>query len=414
MSKYISIIVAVLLLSMFAGTGSSNPLPMTSPAIAYGQNQKAVEVMPPIDPGMTKLSIWPQYANVRLQPGESKDTIVTVKNNDNKSINVVPKITAMPYGPYVIGNNFVTITPNNVDIPAGESVKFTVNVTVPQDAILGSSNVQISFANDTVGILDPIPMSMPTYSGAFQLSIEVWKPPNLQISTPFINDQIEAGKEYDYDIKVKNIGNSAVTIDPILVSDMYYGPAGMPLTLTEESIIITAPDSIPSGSIETINVHVIAPADTVGYYNGYIDLTPDDPSVVQGEARINIGLSIWKQPIEPYVKSFIVEKVVPITVEVSSYYNIFPYSNTARGYPSFDTSIVGPDGNADLNITKTVIKGNVNMGIDKPLWDNTKTYQETGNQYLVTYKTNGSPGEWKLNILPNNTQGFDYSITIGE
>jgi len=55
------------------------------------------------------------------------------------------------------------------------------------------------------------------------------------------------------------------------------------------------------------------------------------------------------------------------------------------------------------------------MGGEIPPWeiDSTGIYQETGVQYMETYKIDGSVGEWKLKILPRNTQGFEYSITIG-
>ncbi len=390
-----------------------------------------------LDDNITKLNIIPQNANVRLQPGESKETIVTVKNNDNKSIKVQPTITTMPYGTYIIDTNWITISPSNVNISANESVKFTINVSIPKDATIGGSGVQIAFTNETmsnnypvpvpepvpepVPIPEPVPVPypdiQPTYAHVFQLSIDVWRPPNLQLSYSYINDQIEAGKTYDYEIKVKNIGNSTIGISPKLVNDAFYGSYGIAAPiLAEDSINITAPNNISAGTTETINISIRVPIDTVGFYNGYIDLKSDDPFLQEGEGRISLSFNIWKQPREPFVKNFTVNSLSPIKIEISSYYNNYPYLKTQRVEPSFDTKVTGPAGDSILNVAKTVIKGNVMMGTDQPqlVANNISIYQDVGSQKIVTYKTDGSPGEWKLNILPSNTQGFEYTITIGD
>lgn len=418
MNKYISIGIVILVLSIFAAIE----------AVAPAQDKNASETSFADTPhvtsqtnNITKLDIIPQYGNVRLQPGESKETTVTVKNNEDKPVSVQPNITAMPYGTYTIDTNWIKITPSSVEIPAGESVKLTINVSVPKDTTVGSSGVQIAFTNEIMSEPYPqpvpYPQAPPVYAHVFQLSIDVWKQPNIQAYPSYVSDQIEAGKEYDYELKVYNIGNRAIEISPKLMNEVYYGPYGVdsPI-LDEKSITITAPGSIPTGTIETIKIHVDVPAGVTGYYNGHIDLRPADPSTQEGEGRISLNFNIWKQPTEPFTKTFILEKFDPITIEISSYYNNYPYLNTKKEEPSFNTNIVGPEGEAKLNITKTVIKGNVNMVSDRPSWDigNVSPYQDNGGQNIVTYRTDGSPGEWRLNILPNNTMGFDYSIIIGE
>ena len=386
-----------------------------------------------LDNNITKLNIIPSYANIRLQPGESKETTVTVINNDNKSITVSPDIKPMPYSTYIIDTNWITVSPSNINISAGASTTFTVNVSVPKDATNGGSGIQIAFTNETIPntyspqpLPDPQPVPpqpvpypeiSPTYVHVFQLSIDVWRPPNLQLSYPYINDQIEAGKAYDYEIKVKNVGSNTIGISPKLVNDIFYGPYGIAAPiLADDSIIITAPSNISAGATEIINIHVNTPVNAVGFYNGYIDLKSDDPYAQEGETRISLNLNIWKQPTEPFVKNFTLDKSAPIKIEISSYYNKYPYLKTPREEPTFNTNIIGPDRGISLNITKTVLKGSVNMGSDIPSWasDNASSYYDTGGQQLITYETVGSPGEWMLNILPNNTQGFDYSIIIGE
>jgi hypothetical protein len=45
--------------------------------------------------------------------------------------------------------------------------------------------------------------------------------------------------------------------------------------------------------------------------------------------------------------------------------------------------------------------------------DQPARYQETGTQYIFTYSTQGSPGQWTLAVMPRNTQSFEYRIALG-
>ena len=194
-----------------------------------------------------------------------------------------------------------------------------------------------------------------------------------------------------------------------------YGMMGLGPALTEDEINITSPRSVPAGAIETVKVHVKVPSDARGYYNGYIDLGIDDPSVRDYEGRVHLSFNIWKQPTQPFVKSFSLDEAAPITIAVNSY-NYMGKSQKSARIPSFETSLEDPDGKiVDLNVTSTVIKGHVNMGSERPPWevDSESIYQENGVQYTVIYRADGSPGNWTLRVLPGNTQGFEYTITIG-
>jgi hypothetical protein len=415
MNKYV-IVIAIFVLQLYAIT----------PALAenIGMNElNQVPVMSVVEQteDFTKIEISPQYGNLRLQPGEDKELTVMVRNKEKKTVSVNPNIMMLPYGGYTVDTEWILITPKSADIPAGGSQKFTVKASVPKDASVGYSSLQIAFTDEVMPTPSPQPYS--NYVHAFQLSVDIWKKPDIQIMMPYINDQLEASKEYDYEVNLKNTGDMDIRISPKLGSDdMYFGgPYGMTTSaLTEDSIMITAPGSIPAGTTGTVKIHVKVPAETKGYYNGYIDLGIDDPSVREGEGRVQLSFNIWKQPAEPFVRSFIMEEEAPIHIELSStYYYGFPISTGANANekePSFETTLTGPGGNAELKVLKTVIKGNVNMGGDRPPWeiDSASIYQEMGVQHIVTYGTGGSPGEWKLNVLPRNMQGFDYSITIGE
>lgn len=423
MNKYATIVAVILVLGMFAGIEAGNIIPVQAQDAAVQEVSAPATGTPSVAEqtgNFTKIDISPQYGNFRLQPGESKEITVTIRNKEKKAVSVKPNTVILPYGGYVVDTGWITATPGSAEIPAGGSQKFTIKASVPKDASIGSSSLQVAFTDEVMPV--PYPQPIPNYIHAFQLSIDVWTPPKLQIMMPYISDQLEAGKEYNYEIKLKNTGDQAIGINPKLGSDNmpYGGPYGMTTpALTEDSITITAPQSIPAGATDAVKIHVKVPADAKGYYNGYIDLGIDDPSVNDWEGRVQLNFNIWTQPTEAFVRSFNLTEAATITVEVSSnnYYG-YPMTNgqgTNAPEPSFETGLEGPGGKASLNVTKTVIKGNVNMGGDRPPWeiDSASIYQEMGVQRIVTYRTDGSPGEWKLSVLPRNTQGFDYSITIG-
>ncbi len=415
MNKY-AIVTAIIVLGMFAGL----PVQAQEAVVNEVSVQDAAMPATELTGNFTKIEISPQYGNLRLKPGENKEITVTVRNKEKKSVSVKPNIVMLPYGGYMVDTEWITVSPAIGDIPAGGSQKFTVKASVPDDASTGSSSLQIAFTDEVMPT--PYPQPMPNYIHAFQLSVDVWTPPNIQIMMPYINDQLEAGRGYDYEIKLKNTGDKAIGINPKLGDDMSYGgPYGMTEpVLTEDTITITAPQTIPAGVTDAVKIHVNVPADAKGYYNGYIDLGIDDSSVRDWEGRVQLGFNIWKQPADAFVKTFSLKESAPITIEVSSnnYYYGYPFGNnqgTNAKEPSFETKLEGPGGKAQLNVTKTVIKGTINMGGDRPPWeiDSVSIYQETGVQHVETYRTSGSPGEWKLSVLPRNTQGFEYSITIG-
>ncbi|MDL5503263.1 MAG: hypothetical protein QSU88_08605, partial [Candidatus Methanoperedens sp.] len=66
-------------------------------------------------------------------------------------------------------------------------------------------------------------------------------------------------------------------------------------------------------------------------------------------------------------------EVKPLAVEISSGSGYgYPYgiaTGKNKKEPSFETTLIGPNGTADLKVTKTVIKGMVNMGGQIPPWE---------------------------------------------
>ena len=307
---------------------------------------------------------------------------------------------------------WIQVTPDSAEIPAGSSQKFRVKASVPKYASIGYYYVQIAFTDEIIPT--PYPEPFPSYVHYCTLFIDVWTPPKIQIWPQYINDQLEAMKEYDYEIKLKNVGDKEIDINPSVGSEGYSGPYGMPPALIESAINIKGPHSIPANAIEIVQVHVKVP-DSSGYFNGYINLGIDDPSVPDG-GRVNLNFNVWKQPTEPFVKTFSLEKDAPITIEItSSSYGMYPVGKE-KNKPSFETILAGPNGTSNLKVSKKVIKGGISLGGEIPPWeiDGKSIYQETGTQYIETYTVKGTKGNYTLSMLPRNVPGFEYSITIGE
>ena len=69
-----------------------------------------------------------------------------------------------------------------------------------------------------------------------------------------------------------------------------------------------------------------------------------------------------------------------------------------------------------MTFVKSVESGSANIGSYYPIWaiENGNIYQNYGDHYVETYRSPGAIGDWKLTILPKNTNNFGYSITVGD
>ncbi len=423
MNKKISLYVLVLIvLSTFSGVALSQE-------IGIVESSQAVQAVPQMGSSdmqnFTKLEISPRYGNAQLKPGENRELTVTIKNKEKKSITVSPLVVVPPYGEYLLDKEWITVSPASIEIPAGGSQKFAIKVVTPSDASIGYYNANIAFTDEKMPT--PYPEPFPNYVHSYSLSINLWALPTIQISNPYINDQLEAGKEYDYKIKLKNTGDKSVAIDPKMSQqNQMYGPYGMmESALTDDAVTITSPKEIPGGGSVEVNVHIKVPADAKGNYQSGVDLGIDDPSIRDEWAdMVSLGFGIWNQPTEPYVKTFNAKEAAPVTIEVSSNiggaYGYFVGSMGTKNKkdPSFTVTLTGSDNNAiPLKKVKTIIKGGVSLGGTNglPPWESESEgiYQEMGTQYIETYKIDVPAGDLKLGIMPQNTQQFEYTISMG-
>jgi len=334
-----------------------------------------------------------------------------------------------PYGEFVMENEWITVTPEAADIQPDGIQKFTVKASIPKDASICYYNAQVAFTDEVIPT--PFPQPFPDYFNSFRLSIDVWTPPIVQIQKPYITGQLEAGEERDFKIKVKNTGDKAVPMAPKMSQqDMMYSPYGtMQGAFTDDAITITAPKEIAPGQTVEVNIHISVPEDASGNYNGALDLGIEDPSIRDEWADlVRMDFGVWKQPKEPFVKAFTTQDAGPITIEISSNMlnGIFGYIGYPGGQeanvdktPSFKVDLTDADNKAlSLKKTKTVIKGGVSlggMGVVPP-WevDSEGIYKEMGTLYTETYTVDVPAGNLKLGILPQNTQGFEYTITTGD
>lgn len=375
------------------------------------------------DVDFAKLQINPRHSSTQLKPGSSDKITVTVTNRDNKTITLEPEVVPSPYMENIFEESWVTVTPAGKDLEPEAKQEFTIEVNIPEDADIGNYGAEIAFTDDVMQT--PYPTPYPQYINTMNLFVDVWTPPKIQIQTSYIRDRVKAGDEHDYEIKLKNVADRDIALDPKISDDnqrYFYGPYGTEgPAFDDDAITITAPSIVKAGETAVVRVHLEVPDDAKGRYNGALDLNIDDPSIREWEGQIQMDFEVWTQPSGPYTKAFTTRTEGPITIEVSS--NDHNYgmwmdagSQDEKDEASFDLALEGESGKVELNLVKTTYSGTVSLGAsDFPPWevDGAGIYRDAVEIYTETYEAPGAIGDWTLGILPTNTQQFTYLITIG-
>ena len=401
----------------------------------------AAEVPEPImiDEGMTgpdsmyldmemdfaKLQINPGYSDMQIKPGNNDEVTVTVTNKDNETITAKPFVSVEPYSDCIFEESWVTITPVSADIAPDAKQEFVIKVNIPQDVDIGHYSTSIAFTEDVMPT--PYPTPYPDYLNSMHLSVNVWTPPNIQIQTQFLHGRVESGKSYDYEIKLENVADKDISIDPKIDDNnrMYdFGPFGsMSSAFDDDAITITAPSVVKAGETAIVNVHLEVPGDSKGSYSGAIDLNIDDPSIDEWDGQVQMNFNVWTQPTEPYTKTFTTRTDGPVTIEISSNpFSEYAYAmwlgadNQNQEEPSFDVTLENESGDVEMMLVKTTYTGTVSLGMsDFPPWeaDSTGIYQDISASYTEQYSASGAAGDWTLGILPGNADMFSYTITVG-
>jgi len=419
MNRYITKIALGLLIMSILGVPNAAALETEAKFVSV-ENVVSSTAYPDMD--FTKLQINPGYSNMQIKPGNSDDVTVTVTNKDNETITAAPFVSVVPYSENLFEECWVTITPASVDIAPDAKQEFVIEVNIPQDADIGQYSTSIVFTEDVIPT--PYPMPYPNYLNSMHFSVNVWTPPKIQIQRPYINGRVESGESYDYEIKLKNIADKDISINPEINDNnrMYvsssYGT--MSSAFEDDAITITAPSVVKAGETAIVNVHLEVPDDSKGRYNGAIDLGIDDPSIREWEGQVQMNLEVWTQPTTPYEKRFTTRINAPVTIELNSQqynYDKWMGTGTQDEVLSFEGTLTGPSGDeVNMSLIKTTYSGSVNLGMsDFPPWemDGDGIYQEIQTSYSETFTAPGAVGDWTLKVLPTNVERFSYSITIG-
>ena len=427
--------IAVLLIYMTGATAFAGNAAVSEPAMTITDKVISSTVGGVVPNAITiaemdMITVDPGYFYMMLQPGTSGIFTVTVINKEDSAVTVNPKMVVTPYTYSYMDKSWVTITPAQKVLEAGEKAQFEIKVSIPEDAQVASYAATISF-------MENVPqgdLMYPVFPGSVQLNVDVWIPPQVQILTTYIYDRVEAGKLYSYEIMLRNTGDSEIAIDPKLVENMYYpmvaerssvamdSAASMPYyggyrqAFGTDAITITGPSTIKPGETAVVKVQVEVPGDAKGDFSGSIDLNVDDPGIQDYEEMVYLNFHVIVTPEKPYEIPFKVNDDGTVTIELRSYiYNVYPSSSSAD--PSFEVKLIDPQGK-EVEVIQTGIKygGSVTLGdIYYPVLKtsgNTSEYQGYSTDYVETYTVQASAGKWTLSVMPHNTENFEYSINI--
>lgn len=392
-------------------------------------------------PEFEKIRVDPAYKYLELEPGDSDNFTVTVENQDNKTIKLKPELLITPYTENFMNENWTSISPSEKALKPGEKQEFQIRINIPEDADLGNYAALIAFTEkvpegDVAGYY-------PNFPGTMQLNLQVWVRPSVQILTPYVNDLVEAGETYTYEIKLRNTGDKDIAISPeltreggIIYAEGVASSTGMPQqAFGDDAISVEAPEKIKAGQTAIIELTLAVPADAKGSYSGSLDLNIDDPGIRDYEELVSLSFRILPVPEEPYESTFEAETDEPITLEIKAYqygYGLYTTGGNRDLTPFFNVSLIDPSGNeVTPTLVNTKYSGSINIVDDtypQPPYPmpyvssrvagGMETYDQGNYQggtttFVKTYSAPGAAGEWTLSILPRNTENFEYTVTIG-
>lgn len=358
-------------------------------------------------------SINPTYYSVYLTPGSSETFNVSFTNEGNKKLNIAPKVMAVPGSFYPLDKSWITISPASVTADPGTEQNFAVEVNVPEDANSGEYQAQIAFTDDVY----PEEYGTPQYVNVMNLGISVPVLPKLEFQTSYIFDNVEPGKEYVYDIKIKNVAGKDVTIDPKVMKSINYGNPYTKPAFSSDLIEISAPSVIKAGEITNMTIRVPVPENATGTYDSSIEMNADGKANDGSVQQLGMSFSVNTPLSVPYVETFDTKTTDPITIKVST--DIYNPNSVVRispkkEKPSFEINLKCNSSPVNLTLVETTKGGSVfAQELYFPVWamEDNPIY-DSSKQYTETYEVPGAIGTWELSILPKNTNGFTYSVSF--
>ncbi len=315
------------------------------------------------DTNFSKLRISPRSYWIELMPGDIEEITVTVKNVDNMTISIDPKVIVSPYSEHPFAEDWIVMGYGIAELEPGSKEEFSFMVEIPIDAECGHYSMQVAF---TGGVEQtPYPTPHPGHKNAFGMSVEVRKPPVIRVLQSHIHDRVESDQEYDYQSYRGNVDEEDLGIDHGMSDDgWYYELYGTAPASGNDAITIGAPSVVPAGGNATANLHLSVPAGAKGRY---------------------------------------------VTCRSGSSHDECHF---------FDVALAGSNGDAALNIT-----GIVNLGgsdyIPPPtglVWETgggacTMRYGEYREHYIAIAGSSIVDRELKM---PSYIEEFEYTIEIGE
>jgi hypothetical protein len=354
-------------------------------------------------------SVSPSGYSTGLTAGSGTQLTVSFTNGGNETLNLTPKVVATPNSQSYINESWITISPTNATVAPGSVQNFIVEINVPRGTESRDYQTTIAFTDDLVP-------NTTQYVNSIQLDVTVQPQPKIELQTSYISDNIEVGKEYEYQIKIKNVAAEDITIDPKLSNYNYYPSYAQ--AFGNDAIEISAPSIIKAGEVANMTIQVHVPENATGSYNGYIDMNVNGKINDGTNPQISMGFSVWQQPAVSYVKTFNTTTNAPMTIEVS----ISKY-DSAMGLrispiqekPSFELGLTYNSNPVNMTLVKSIESASPSVGSSSPIWaiENGNIYQNSGESYVETYTVPGAIGVWELTILPKSTNNFGYSITKG-
>ena len=360
------------------------------------------------DGNFTVHTINPSDYYTSMKPGNNQTVTVSFTNEGNEKLNVTPKVVP-GYSDNNFNENWITVSPTSITVDPGTEQEFAIEINIPEDADSGSSEAQIVFTDDVAPDTG--------YINVMHLYVNIFASPKLELQTGYISDTLEAGEEYKYTIKMKNVADKDITIDPKITH--YYD--GQSQAFNDDIIEISALSTIKAGEITNMTIQIPVPENATGTYSGVIKMNIDGQQNNGYDPQLGMDFSIWEQPVVPYVKTFSTTTTDPITIEISTdtYENNPGLRSPEKKEPSFKLNLKYKSSPVTMTFVKTTHSGSVSVGghyYNYPEWamDDSTIYQNYGGHYAETYKVPGAIGDWELTILPKDTQTFGYSITFGD
>jgi hypothetical protein len=375
------------------------------------------------DTNYTRLYVEDEYRRLELKPGESESFEVTVENGEAGPIEITPGLFVPKVGDRPVEKGWITIEPGQATLEADAERTVTVTVNVPEDAELGDYRGAVQFTDETIQYPGRPPR--PVHAASF--SVRVQRDPTvfvLPLNRGYT--QIEAGESYTHSVRINNTGEGAVPLDPTLnlQEDRRPRPGGQP-SVDRSWFTIDAPSQVPAGESATVDVTVEVPEDASrGDYDVELDLGLRDPA--RNERRdywqqIHMGFQVWKQPDQPFTKTFdVADDTESVTVKLSA----GDRRNADDAPASFDVTLVGPDGETiEPERVRTTNRGYVDLSGDRRRYRyaaegggaSGSAYADEGGERVLRYRLDApSEGQWELQVMPHDTVRFRYEIIRNE